>query len=47
MAAPLFPPGRLLHLRRLPARRSRPAGSLAEAYEARWITAHELVSQVQ
>ena len=44
MAAPLFPPGRLLHLRRLPVGRN-PPKTLASAYEARWITADELMSQ--
>ena len=44
MAAELYPPGRLLHLRRLPVGRRRPA-SLAEAYEARWVTAREVMRQ--
>jgi sn1-specific diacylglycerol lipase len=42
MAAELYPPGRLLHLRRLPVGRRR-FTSLAEAYEARWVTAKELM----
>ena len=44
MAAELYPPGRLPHLRRLPVGRRRPA-SLAEAYEARWVTAREVMRQ--
>ena len=32
MAAPLYPPGKLLHLRRLPVGQHRPS-SLGEAYE--------------
>ena len=44
MAAELYPPGRLLHLRRLPTGRRRPS-SLAEAYEARWVTAREIMNQ--
>ena len=50
MAAELYPPGRLLHLRRLPTGRRRGGGgasgarrrSLAEQHEARWVTAREL-----
>ncbi len=53
MAAELYPPGRLLHLRRLPTGRRRGGGgasgarrrSLAEQYEARWVTARELMRQ--
>jgi sn1-specific diacylglycerol lipase len=44
MAAELYPPGRLLHLRRLPVGRRKPS-SLAEAYEARWVTAREVMRQ--
>lgn len=44
MAAALYPPGKLLHLRRLPAGQRRP-NSLAESYEARWVGAQELMSQ--
>ena len=41
MAAQLYPPGRLLHLRRLPLGRKKPS-SLAEAYEGT-----RCVSQIQ
>ena len=42
MGAKLYPPGRLLHLRRLPVGRRKPS-TLAEAYEARWVTAKDLM----
>jgi sn1-specific diacylglycerol lipase len=44
MVAPLYPPGRLLHLRRISNDNwSRPA--LGYEYEARWVSANDLMAQ--
>ena len=45
MAAPLYPPGRLLHLRRKSSGKRSPTASIRDMYEARWISAQELMFQ--
>ena len=46
MAAPLYPPGRLLHLRRIsPVNKEMSAASIRDTYEVRWISAQELMFQ--